>query len=79
MGKPWFRAKRYGIGAGRPITWQGWAAYGVFAATMVTPWAGRSPHGPLTGPALITIAAIVGLVAIAAARTEGGWRWRWGG
>ena len=79
MGKPWFRAKRYGIGAGWPIAWRGWAAYGTFAAAMVVAWAGRSPNGPLAPPALITIAAVVGLVAVAAARTEGEWRWRWGG
>ncbi|PKQ16504.1 MAG: hypothetical protein CVT67_04525 [Actinobacteria bacterium HGW-Actinobacteria-7] len=27
MGKPWFNARRYGIGW-RPVTWQGWVASG---------------------------------------------------
>jgi hypothetical protein len=78
MGKPWFRAKRYGIGAGLPVAWQGWAAYSVFTATMVAPWVERSPDGDVARPALLTIAAIAGLIAVTALRTEGGWRWRWG-
>ena len=33
MKKPWFRAKKYGLGWGLPVTWQGWVvliAYLVF-------------------------------------------------
>lgn len=27
---PWFRAKRYGYGAGLPFKWQGWAAIALY-------------------------------------------------
>ena len=28
----WFAPKRYGLGAGLPIAWQGWAVLAVFIA-----------------------------------------------
>lgn len=74
----WFAAKRYGLGAGLPIAWQGWLATLVYVAIVVgaafllaetNPWA----FGSLT----FTATAI--LVLIAAKTTRGGWRWRWGG
>lgn len=73
-GKPWFAAKRHGIGVGRPIAVEGW----IFIAVVVL-LAGLGGQY-LRGAA--RIAWLVALVLIAlpvtAAKTEGGWRWRWG-
>jgi len=71
----WFAPKRYGIG-GVPIRWQGWALILAFVAAL----------GELTlafrGHPLQLIAAVipfaVAFVVIAARRTRGGFRWRWG-
>jgi len=68
----WFAPKRFGYGAGLPIAWQGWAVLGVYAVVMV------ASSATLSGSARIEsiIAASIGLVAIAARTTKGGWRWR---
>ncbi len=77
MDKPWFAAKRYGIGSGRPIAWRGWAVsvlfFGAFTADMLL--------SPPKAPGRLWIAGIlmVAYVVVAAAKTEGGWRWHWGG
>jgi hypothetical protein len=75
-GRPWFRAKSHGYGAGLPIAWQGWAMLAAHIALIM---------------GLVTLlrdrpAALVSFVILAAlmpmplyrARTEGGWHWRWG-
>lgn len=72
----WFAAKRYGIGSGLPIAWQGWvllAGYLVLVglASFLIPisWlAYFSLVGFLTGL----------FILISARTTRGGWRWRWG-
>ena len=72
----WFAPKRYGYGAGLPISWQGWvvllaylAIVGVVAAT-------------LRDKPLVTVAMVIPLttvlLVITARTTRGGWRWRWG-
>ena len=78
--RPWFRAKTHGYGAGLPIAWQGWLVLLLYLAAMIglaTLAAGAS------GGALVGVIVGMGLVTalfvlIARARTEGGWRWRWG-
>ena len=75
-GPEWFAPKRYGWGAGLPISWQGWVLSAVFvgvvfAATFLLP--GR----PLASPAIVLPAAAL-FVIISAKTTRGGWRWRWG-
>ena len=72
----WFAAKRYGLGAGLPIAWQGWAVLSAFALLI-----GLAVL--LFGPDDIRILAIVFpatamLLVVAARTTRGGWRWRWG-
>lgn len=73
--KPWFAAKRYGYGSSLPIAWQGWVA-------MLALIVGATVSAiSLTGPARLVV-PIVGVLAFAllcAFKTEGGWRWRWGG
>jgi hypothetical protein len=75
-GPEWFAAKRYGYGAGLPISWQGWVVMiGYLAVVLAAAFA--------FGDRLIVLFAIVipatALLLIVTARTtRGGWRWRWG-
>jgi hypothetical protein len=75
-GPEWFAPKRYGIGSGLPISWQGWIVLLGFVALTVIVAAefGRRP--------IQLVAALVPLVVvfvmICARTTRGGWRWRWG-
>jgi hypothetical protein len=72
----WFAPKRYGYGAGLPISWQGWALTSAFlvlvglAALLIR----HSLVGYISVIAVLTAAFIV----ICARTTRGGWRWRWG-
>ncbi|MEO8455277.1 MAG: hypothetical protein ABI454_08960 [Sphingomicrobium sp.] len=72
----WFAPKRYGYGAGAPISWQGWALTLGFVAIVSAICIG------FVGKPLVMIAIIVPLTAafivITARTTRGGWRWRWG-
>jgi hypothetical protein len=75
-GPEWFAPKRYGYGAGLPVSWQGWALTLAFLAYSfaVSLW--------FRDQILVTIAlmapAIVTFLVIVARTTRGGWRWRWG-
>jgi len=75
-GPEWFAPKRYGYGAGLPISWQGWAVLISFVALILV-IAFSMRHQPIR-----LIAALVPLVllfiVITARTTKGGWRWRWG-
>jgi hypothetical protein len=73
----WFAPKRYGYGAGVPISWQGWAVTLAYVA-IVGATALRYRDTPLVFVAILVPATAVFLV-IAARTTRGGWRWRWGG
>ena len=73
----WFAAKRYGLGAGLPIAWQGWVATLAYVAIVIGSallLAERSPWA--LGSIVVTATAI--FVVVAAKTTRGGWRWRWG-
>ena len=72
----WFAPKRYGYGAGLPITWQGWAVLGIYMAVIFGAAWLLKPR-PLAILASVVPATIV-LVLITARTTRGGWRWRWG-
>lgn len=73
----WFAPKRYGFGVGLPISWQGWAALGIYGAVVLGSaylFAGR----PLILLSIVVPASVFFLV-VAARTTKGGMRWRWGG
>ncbi len=82
--RPWFAPKSYGIGAGKPISWQGWAltALHVLLVVAVTLVLVRShPRIYHANRALLVMieACLLGLPApLYAAKTRGGWKWRWG-
>ena len=72
----WFAPKRYGYGAGAPISWQGWALTLGFIAIVLAICIS------FVAKPLVMIAIIVPLttafIVITARTTRGGWRWRWG-
>lgn len=72
----WFAPKRYGYGAGLPISWQGWLITAVFMAVVI-----RAAILFSETPIIffgILIPATLALIIISARTTRGGWRWRWG-
>lgn len=77
---PWFRVKKYGYGAGLPIAWQGWAFLGALVGVLggigllAENKAGWAQALAMTAFILTTVYAII----IAAKRTDGEWKWRWG-
>jgi hypothetical protein len=75
-GPEWFAPKRFGYGAGLPISWQGWAVTIGFLAIV------GGLVALLRDRPLQLVAALVPLTAtllvICARTTRGGWRWRWG-
>jgi len=75
-GPEWFAPKRYGYGAGLPISWQGWAlTIGfVLLTILVALGFGNRPIQLVAAIIPLTVAFTV----ISARTTRGGWRWRWG-
>ena len=76
----WFAPKRFGYGAGMPIAWQGWALVaGYFvilgAGVLMIEW---DRQAGMVGAIALFVPATIALLAIAALKTRGGWRWRWG-
>jgi hypothetical protein len=72
----WFAPKRYGYGAGLPISWQGWALTIGFALITLALARTLGLESGRFVAAMISLAVI--FVAISARTTRGGWRWRWG-
>jgi hypothetical protein len=71
---PWFRAKRFGYGAGLPCKWQGWVLLTGHMALIIG-LAFMLEGRPLIMVPLILLIAFAPM-PIYAARTEGGWKWR---
>ena len=73
--RPWFAPKRYGYGAGLPVSWEGWVSLIVFlAATFGAAVLIRD----LTSAAVAIGILAIGFIALTYRKTAGGWRWRWG-
>jgi hypothetical protein len=75
-GAEWFAPKRYGYGAGLPISWQGWALTLGFVAVVIGVGV-RFADRPLVMIALL-VPITASFIVICARTTRGGWRWRWG-
>jgi hypothetical protein len=73
----WFAPKRYGLGAGLPITWQGWVATLLYVAIMIGAGLLLVERSPLAFASIVLAATAIFLL-ITAKTTRGGWRWRWG-
>lgn len=75
-GPEWFAPRRYGIGTGLPIAWQGWAVLAAYAA--IIGLALLLFRNKILIALSIVGPATVGLLVIIVRTTRGGWRWRWG-
>ena len=75
--KPWFRPKSYGIGSGLPIAWQGWVVMFLhIGGILLLGWLFADK------PALMLATVLPWALLpfpLYAAKTQGGWKWRWGG
>ena len=72
----WFAPKRYGLGVGLPVAWQGWALLAGYAALIGLALLIFGPNDLLA--LTIVIPATLALLIVMARTTQGGWRWRWG-
>lgn len=82
MGKdPWFRARRYGLGAGLPSKWQGWALLASYAGVLggIGLMAKAADDFTRAFAFALFLAVTAIFLSILHKRTEGGWKWRWGG
>lgn len=91
--EPWFAPKSNGYGAGMPIHRNGWILLGAYVAglllshllavfVLVGFGVQQDRAALLVTPVwllVVLMPATLAVVMIARARTQGGWRWRWGG
>jgi len=75
----WFGAKRYGLGWGLPVRWQGWAVLGGYFALLFGGIDYLGGQGNVPALILYLVLLTVVLVAVIAAKGEHPIRWRWGG
>jgi uncharacterized membrane protein HdeD (DUF308 family) len=83
MNAYWFRPKTYGYGA-TPNTWQGWAVIAAAVIVMVVAALLILPHRAQSPAALVVFLGVEAVVlavlwVICRRKTDGEWRWRWGG
>jgi hypothetical protein len=78
----WFKQKRYGYGA-VPVTWQGWAltlgTVAVMVAVSLYLRLGVRQDWGLAALIAFDVAALGVLFFVCRGKTEGGFRFRWGG
>jgi predicted anti-sigma-YlaC factor YlaD len=77
MGKPWFRVKRYGFGAGLPCRWEGWALLAGFLVVIVTSGVAFAGRDPMLHLGLVLAATAI-VVVVSWRKSDGPWKWRWG-
>jgi hypothetical protein len=76
MGKPWFRVKRYGFGAGLPCSWEGWAVTAAFLGSIIASGVLAGEHvGVRIAVVFIAVAAFC---VVARLKSDAPWKWRWG-
>jgi len=71
----WFKPRMFGYGA-TPVTWQGWALTIGYAVAVVL----LANHLGRTHPLYLwlLLPITLALLWVSWAKTDGGWRWRWG-
>ena len=74
----WFASKRYGLGAGLPMAWQGWVLTLGYVGIVIGSAFLLGERSPWAVVSIVFTATAIFLV-ITARTTKGGWRWRWGG
>lgn len=73
----WFAPKRFGYGAGLPITRAGWIVT-IGYILLITGAAFLVPYSFIAF-GVIVLAATAAFLVVTAQKTRGGWHWRWGG
>jgi hypothetical protein len=76
MGKPWFRVKRYGVGAGLPCSWEGWLASAALLGAIIAIRVLGGDHAGWQIPAILILVAV--FVVVARLKSDAPWKWRWG-
>jgi hypothetical protein len=77
MGKPWFRVKRYGFGAGLPCSWEGWALLAGFLVVIVASGVAFAGRDPMLHLGLVLAATVI-VIVVSWRKSDGPWKWRWG-
>ena len=77
----WFRAKKFGYGSGLPIKLQGWVliAFYLLALAGISLLSKQDAAMPKASALALFLIVTAVFIAVARKRTEGGWKWRWGG
>lgn len=73
-GPEWFAPKRYGLGSGLPIAWQGWVVLAGFVAISLALSFFAADRPLILFSVLLPLTCL--FMLIAAKTTKGGWRWR---
>lgn len=76
----WFAPKRYGYGAGLPITWQGWLLVTGWLASLlgIAALLHDGTRGSELAGAVLGVVSTGIFIVLTASHTRGGWKWRWG-
>ncbi len=77
MGKPWFRVKRYGFGAGLPCSWEGWALLAGFLVVVVASGVVLTERNPMLHFGVVLASTAI-VVVVSWRKSDGPWKWRWG-
>jgi hypothetical protein len=77
MGKPWFRAKRYGYGSSLPCSWEGWLASAALLAAIIAINVLAGDRAGWATPAVLVVVAA--FCVVARLKSDAPWKWRWGG
>jgi hypothetical protein len=81
--RPWFKTRRYGVGA-RPVTWQGYLISLIAFLAILIGMKWISAHRFATDPGAIALAILFIVVVasvvmfVSAQKSDKPWRWRWG-
>ena len=80
MGDHWFKPKTHGYGAA-PTNWKGWAlTLGYVAAAVIVSLALLVQPAPRFGLWIVVLIALtVAFLWLCKIKTDGEWKWRWGG
>jgi hypothetical protein len=76
MAKPWFRVKRYGVGAGLPCSWEGWLTTAALLGAVIAIRVLGGDHAGWTIPAILVAVAV--FCVVARLKSDAPWKWRWG-
>ena len=77
MGKPWFRVKRYGFGAGLPCSWEGWALVVGFLVVVLASSVVLVDSNPMLHFGIVLASTAIVLI-VSWRKSDGPWKWRWG-